>query len=47
MEYIKNRFYQKALNCTKEFQRLKTQFSDKVIGQKALALVGALDQILS
>ncbi len=39
MEYIKNRFYQKALNCTKEFQRLKTQFSDKVIGQVTIGQV--------
>ncbi|MGQ8335274.1 citrate (Si)-synthase [Sunxiuqinia sp. A32] len=39
MEYIKNRFYQKASKCTSEYQRLKQDHSDKVIAEVTLGQV--------
>ncbi len=39
MEYIKNRFYQKASKCTKEYQRLKKDHSDKVIANVTIGQV--------
>lgn len=39
MEYIKYRFFQKASKCSKEFQRIKEQFGDKVIAQITLEQV--------
>jgi len=39
MEYIKYRFFQKASKCSKEFQKLKTEHSDKVIAQVTLGQV--------
>ncbi|WP_167608408.1 citrate (Si)-synthase [Maribellus sediminis] len=39
MEYIKYRFYQKANKCAKEFQRLKNEHADVVLGQVTLGQV--------
>jgi citrate synthase len=39
MEYIKYRFYQKANKCAKEFQRLKRDHADKVIGEVTIGQV--------
>ena len=39
MEYIKYRFFQKASKCSKEFQKLKAEHSDKVIAQVTLGQV--------
>ncbi len=39
MEYIKYRFFQKASKCSKEFQRIKAEHSDKVIAQVTLGQV--------
>src|SRR5690554_453957 len=39
MEYIKYRFFQKASQCSKEFQRIKQEHSDKVIAQVTLGQV--------
>ncbi len=39
MEYIKNRFYQKASKCISEYQRLKTEHGDKVIGEVTIGQV--------
>jgi citrate synthase len=39
MEYIKYRFFQKASKCSKEFQRIKKEHSDKVIAQVTLGQV--------
>jgi citrate synthase len=39
MEYIKYRFFQKASKCSKEFQRIKNAYSDKVIAQVTLGQV--------
>jgi len=39
MEYIKNRFFQKASKCTAEYQRLKNEHSDKVIAQVTIGQV--------
>lgn len=39
MEYIKYRFFQKASQCSKEFQRIKNEHSDKVIAQVTLGQV--------
>ncbi len=39
MEYIKNRFFQKASRCISEYQRLKTEHGDKVIGQVTIGQV--------
>jgi citrate synthase len=39
MEYIKYRFFQKASKCSKEFQKLKNEYSDKVIAQVTLGQV--------
>ena len=39
MEYIKYRFFQKASKCSKEFQKLKNEHSDKVIAQVTLGQV--------
>ncbi|QGY42803.1 citrate (Si)-synthase [Maribellus comscasis] len=39
MEYIKYRFYQKASRCSKEFQRLKSEHADVVLGQVTLGQV--------
>ncbi len=39
MEYIKYRFYQKASRCSKEFQRLKNEHADVVLGQVTLGQV--------
>ncbi|MEN8117639.1 MAG: citrate (Si)-synthase [Bacteroidota bacterium] len=39
MEYIKYRFYQQASKCSKEFQRIKKEHADKVIGQVTLGQV--------
>ncbi len=39
MEYIKYRFYQKASRCSAEFQRLKKEHADLVIGQITLGQV--------
>ncbi len=39
MEYIKYRFYQKANKCAKEFQRLKAEHADTVLGQVTLGQV--------
>ncbi len=41
MEYIKNRFYQKAIKCSSEFQRIRKEHGEKVIGQVTI------DQVLS
>ncbi len=41
MEYIKNRFFQKASKCVSEFQRIRKEYGDKVIAQVTI------DQILS
>ncbi|MDB4584593.1 citrate (Si)-synthase, partial [Draconibacterium sp.] len=39
MEYIKYRFYQKANKCAKEFQRLKKDHADVVLGEVTLGQV--------
>ncbi len=39
MEYIKYRFFQKASQCSKEFQRIKKDHADKVIAQVTLGQV--------
>lgn len=39
MEYIKYRFYQKANKCAAEFQRLKKEHADVVLGQVTLGQV--------
>jgi citrate synthase len=39
MEYIKYRFFQKASQCSKEFQRIKQEHSDKVIAKVTLGQV--------
>lgn len=39
MEYIKYRFYQKASKCSKEYQRLRKEHSDKVIAKITLGQV--------
>lgn len=39
MEYIKYRFFQKASECSKEFQRIKQEHSDKVIANVTLGQV--------
>jgi citrate synthase len=39
MEYIKYRFFQKASKCSKEFQRIKNEYSDKVIAEVTLGQV--------
>jgi citrate synthase len=41
MEYIKNRFFQRASRCTAEYQRIRKEYGDKVIGQVTI------DQVLS
>ncbi len=41
MEYIKNRFFQKASNCGAEYQRIRKEYGDTVIGQVTI------DQVLS
>lgn len=39
MEYIKYRFFNKASQCSKEFQRIKKEHADKVIAQVTLGQV--------
>lgn len=39
MEYIKYRFYQKANKCAKEFQRLKSEHADVVLGNVTIGQV--------
>lgn len=39
MEYIKNRFYQKASKCVSEYQRLKNEHGDKVIANVTIGQV--------
>ncbi len=39
MEYIKYRFFQKASECSKEFQRIKKEHADKVIAEVTLGQV--------
>ncbi len=39
MEYIKNRFYQKASKCVNEYQRLKNEHGDKVIANVTIGQV--------
>lgn len=39
MEYIKNKFYEKASRCISEYQRLKNEYSDKVIGNVTIGQV--------
>ncbi len=39
MEYIKYRFFKKASKCSKEFQKLKNEHADKVIGQVTIGQV--------
>jgi citrate synthase len=39
MEYIKYRFFQKASQCSKEFQRIKKEHADKVIAKVTLGQV--------
>ncbi len=39
MEYIKYRFFQKASKCSQEFQKLKKEYSDKVIGEVTLGQI--------
>ncbi len=41
MEYIKNRFFQKASFCVSEFQRIRKEHGNKVIGEVTI------DQVLS
>ena len=41
MEYIKNRFYEKASRCSAEFQRIRKEHGDVVLGQVTI------DQVLS
>ncbi len=41
MEYIKNRFYEKAIKCNAEFQRIRKEHGDVVLGQVTI------DQVLS
>ncbi|MGD9930199.1 MAG: citrate (Si)-synthase [Mangrovibacterium sp.] len=39
MEYIKNRFYEKASKCIGEYQKLKTEHADKVIANVTIGQV--------
>ncbi|MEL7586682.1 MAG: citrate (Si)-synthase [Prolixibacteraceae bacterium] len=39
MEYIKNKFYEKASKCISEYQRLKNEHGDVVIGQVTIGQV--------
>ena len=39
MEYIKNRFYEKASKCISEYQRLRKEYGDKVIASVTLEQV--------
>ncbi|MCD6354071.1 MAG: citrate (Si)-synthase, partial [Prolixibacteraceae bacterium] len=39
MEYIKYRFFQKASQCSLEYQKIKKEFSDKVIAEVTLGQV--------
>ncbi|WP_430971926.1 citrate (Si)-synthase [Sunxiuqinia rutila] len=39
MEYIKNRFYQKASKCVSEYQRIKNEHGDKVIANVTIGQV--------
>ncbi len=39
MEYIKNRFYQKASKCIAEYQKLKSEYSDKVLAEVTVGQV--------
>ncbi|WP_423126845.1 citrate (Si)-synthase [Gaoshiqia sp. Z1-71] len=39
MEYIKNRFYEKASKCIAEYQKLKNEHGDKVIAQVTIGQV--------
>ena len=39
MEYIKNRFYEKAVGCIDEYNRLKKEHADKVIGNVTIGQV--------
>ena len=39
MEYIKNRFYEKASKCIGEYQKLKTEHGDKVIANVTIGQV--------
>ncbi len=39
MEYIKYRFYKKASKCSQEFQKLKSEHADTVIGQVTIGQV--------
>ncbi len=41
MEYIKNRFYEKAIKCNAEFQRIRKEHGDVVLSQVTI------DQVLS
>ncbi len=41
MEYIKNRFFQKASKCMVEYQRIRKEYGDKLIAQVTI------DQVLS
>jgi citrate synthase len=41
MEYIKNRFYEKAIKCMAEFQRIRKEHGNVVLGQVTI------DQVLS
>jgi citrate synthase len=41
MEYIKNRFYEKATKDLAEFQRIRKDYGDVVLGQVTI------DQVLS
>ena len=41
MEYIKNRFFQRASKCVSEYQRIRKDYGDKVIAQVTI------DQVLS
>jgi len=41
MEYIKNRFYEKAIKCNAEFQRIRKEHGDVVLGEVTI------DQVLS
>lgn len=39
MEYIKNKFFEKASKCTEEYQKLKSEYSDKVIANVTVGQV--------
>lgn len=41
MEYIKNRFYEKASKCVAEYNKLKNEYGDKVIGNITIGQVMA------